>query len=199
MQSLGVNGLMPWEGQRIVAKNAYWWWSFRHFAIVSERPREIHRDEEGRLHNEDGPAISWSDGWGFHAWHGTRVPEWVITNPTVDKAIREPNSEIRRAALERIGWAASIDELVAYHGATFIGSAMDPGNSPNVLELYSLPDSIYEEPVNLLLMVNGSPDRSGRVRKYGETVPSNIKDPISAAAWQYGVEPSVYAGLARRT
>lgn len=31
MQALGVDGLMPWNGQRIVAQNAYWWWAFRGF------------------------------------------------------------------------------------------------------------------------------------------------------------------------
>ncbi len=48
-------------------------------------------------------------------------------------------------------------------------------------------------------MVNGSPDRDGQLRRYGETVPASITDPLSAAAWQYGVEPNVYAQLARRT
>ncbi|WP_420110637.1 hypothetical protein, partial [Pseudactinotalea sp.] len=75
----------------------------------------------------------------------------------------------------------------------------DPGNAPNLLELYTLPEAIYEEPVNLLLMVNGSPDRSGRIRRYGETVPSTIQDAVAAASWQYGVEPATYRALARRT
>lgn len=199
MRTLGVQNLEPWEGNQIVAENAYWWWAFKGFVVISERPSELHRDEENRLHNETGMAISWPDGWGFFSWHGTRVPEWVITEPTVEKAIREPNSEIRRAAFERIGWADAIDELVREHGAELLGVAADPGNGDNLLELYSLPEAIYEEPVNVLLMVNGSPDRSGAIRRYGETVPANIKSPVAAAAWQYGVEENVYAGLVRRT
>jgi hypothetical protein len=127
------------------------------------------------------------------------VPEWVISDPTVAAAIREPNSEIRRAAFERIGWSDAIGDLVREHGAELIGTSPDPGNAPNVLELYRLPKRIYEEPVNLLLMVNGSPDRSGAIRRYGETVPADITDPVAAAAWQYDVPPSVYAQLARRT
>jgi len=195
MRTIGVNNLKPWDGQKLVASNAYWWWCFKGYAVLSDRPSEIYRDEQGRLHNETGQAITWRDGWGFHSWHGTRVPEWVITEPDVGKALKEPNSEIRRAAFERIGWADAVIEL----GLTPIGTAPDPGNHPNLLELYSLPEQIYEEPVNLLLMVNGSPDRSGAVRRYGETVPASITDPLAAAAWQYGVQPVVYANLARRT
>lgn len=54
-------------------------------------------------------------------------------------------------------------------------------------------------PVNLLLMVNGSPDRSGAQRRYGETVPADITSAMEAAAWQYGVHPDAYAQLVRRT
>jgi hypothetical protein len=69
------------------------------------------------------------------------------------------------------------------------------------LALYRLPDNInpYRQPVNLLLMVNGSPDRSGALRRYGETVPATIKKADVAAAWQYGLNPSVYRQLERRT
>lgn len=119
----------------------------------------------------------------------------MITEPDVGRAIREPNSEVRRAAFERIGWADAVVEL----GLSPMATAPDPGNAPNMLELYALPEQIYEEPVNLLLMVNGSPDRSGAVRRYGETVPASITDPIAAASWQYGVAPEIYAQLARRT
>ena len=195
MRQLGVEGLGPWDGQRIVGQNAYWWWAFKGFAVLTERPTQIVRDPEGRLHSETGQAITWPDGWGFHSWHGTRVPEWVIENPTVEKALKEPNSEIRRAAFESIGWDKAIEQL----NLTPLGVCADPGNFPHSLTLYELPERIYEEPVNLLLMVNGSPDRDGELRRYGETVPANIREPLAAAAWQYDVPVDVYAQLVRRT
>lgn len=199
MTMIGVTGLEKWAGLQKVAENAYWWWAFDDAAVLTDRPVEIHRDELNRLHSESGMAISFADGWGFHSWHGTRVPEWVITSPSVEKAMREPNTEIRRSALESLGWEAAIDQLVGEHGAELVGVADDPGNSPNMLELYSLPDTIYDEDVNVLLVVNGSPDRDGSIRRYGETVPASITDPVEAAAWQYGVSAEVYLQLARRT
>ena len=41
--------------------------------------------------------------------------------------------------------------------------------------------------------------RSGAIRRYGETVPANIEDPIAASAWQYQVDPNVYKTLERRS
>lgn len=199
MSMIGVTGTEQWAGLQKVAENAYWWWAFDDAAVLTERPTELHRDELNRLHSEDGMAIRFSDGWGFYSWHGTRVPEWVVLEPSVERAMKEPNTEIRRSALESLGWEAAIDQLVGEHGAELVGIAEDPGNAPNMLELYSLPDSIYEEDVNVLLVVNGSPDRDGSIRRYGETVPASITDPVEAAAWQYGVPTAVYRQLVRRT
>ena len=40
--------------------------------MVSDRPIAIHRDNDGRLHNPDGLAIEWRDGWGLHMIHGVK-------------------------------------------------------------------------------------------------------------------------------
>ena len=109
--------------------------------------------------------------------------------------MKEPNSEIRRAALERIGW----DRVIAEQGWKPIATCPDPGNDPHELALYALTEQFYDEPVNLLLMTNGSPDRDGSLRQYAETVPASITDPLAAAAWQYDVPPEMYAQIKRRT
>jgi hypothetical protein len=48
-------------------------------------------------------------------------------------------------------------------------------------------------------MTNGSPDRTGEIRRYAETVPASIHDPVAAAAWQYECPVDVYRALQRRT
>ena len=195
-----------WDRSRAydAAQSAGWWWPFRDFVMVCDTPLEIHVERVGpdgwgshRLHREDGSAVRWSDGWGVYAWHGVTVPSWVIEDPSVEKALAERNTEIRRAAFEKIGWDRVIDHL----GVKPIDVCPDPANAPHELALYRLPDKAnpYGQPVNLLLMVNGSPDRSGDLRRYGETVPPSIKTAIEAAAWQYGMKPGVYQQLARRT
>src|SRR5487761_502195 len=68
MAELGVKNLEPLlEGQCEVGKNAGWWWAYRGFAVVTDRPAVLCRDALGRLHAEHGPAIAYRDGWGFWA------------------------------------------------------------------------------------------------------------------------------------
>ena len=192
-----------------ISRSTGWWFPYDGVVVCTERPVEVHQELESarfafsttsrRLHREGGPALLYRDGWAVHAWHGIRVPAWVIeddvTPEHIDRALKLDNSEQRRAALERIGWPRVVQHL----GSTPIATCPDPANAPHELALYALPSEFYDEPVNLLVMTNGSPDRNGALRLYGETVPASITDPLAAAAWQYDVHPSVYADLARRT
>ena len=51
-----------------------WWWPLRDVAVLTERPTELHRDADGRLHADTGTAIVYPDGWRLHRHHGARVP-----------------------------------------------------------------------------------------------------------------------------
>ncbi|MFJ9562339.1 tetratricopeptide repeat protein [Streptomyces fuscichromogenes] len=99
----GLPGAERLDGHAAVARATGWWWAFRHAAILTERPAELHLDEQGRLHREDGMAIRYPDGWGFHAWHGQRVPPWVVQSPTIEQIAAEPDIEVRRCAIEALG------------------------------------------------------------------------------------------------
>jgi hypothetical protein len=83
----------------------------RRLGIVHFRRTDVRRldmsDEQGRLrlHHESGPAIVYPDGWALYSWHGTHVPSWVIEDPTAARIAEEANIEIRRCAIEHIGWA----------------------------------------------------------------------------------------------
>ena len=101
---------------------------------------------------------------------------------------------VRRIAIERMGW----QQYVARAGLTLVAETADPGNPNAVLRLYDLPAEHFDG-VRLLVMRNGSPDRSGTDRYYGEAVPGHLDDPIAAVAWQYGVTPQEYLALQRRT
>lgn len=47
------------------------------FAIVSERPKTLIFDDQYALHNPDGLAIEYPDGWGFSAIHGRAILESI--------------------------------------------------------------------------------------------------------------------------
>ena len=194
-----------WDRDRAyaAAQSAGWWWPHRRFVMVSERPRELHLERvrpdgwgSHRLHNATGPSIAW-DGWALHHWHGLAVPADLIEGDgwSADRILREPNVEIRRAAIERRGW----DRFVADAGMRLVSSCPDPANAPHTLDLYDIPAQVYGEPVRVVLMTNASPDRDGTRRRYGETVPAGIDDPLSAQAWAWDVPRDEYALMERAT
>jgi hypothetical protein len=185
-----------------VARACGWWWPTRTVCVLSERPAEVHTEPvpgasrgERRLHSEAGQAVRYDDGWGVFAWHGTRVPAWVVTGPTVERIAGETNIEVRRCAIEHIGWDVYIDSA----GLRLVDAASDPGNPGCELRLYELPPTPWRQPQRVLLAVNGSVERDGRRRRYGLAVPRSIDDPVAAAAWSYGLSAAQYAQLARRT
>lgn len=178
-----------------LGRSSGWWWPREHVCVVSERPVEVHAEvwgDEGqlRLHCPDGLALRYTDGSGVHAWHGMRVPPWVIDDPGVERIAREANVEVRRCAIEKIGWGDYIDRA----GLRLVAIAQDPGNPGSELRLYDLP-----EQTRVLLAVNGSTERDGHRRRYGLTVPGAIEDPVSAAGWTYGLSADQYSRLVRRT
>lgn len=202
-----------WDRSRVyeAASTAGWWWPRREFVMVSERPREIHLERVGpdgwgshRLHNEAGPSIAWA-GWELHHWHGTQVPRELIRGEwDTARILREPNSEVRRAAIERMGW----DRFIADARLRRVGEAVpDPGNPGYDLTLWDVPERIYgDQAVRVLLCTNGTVERDGTRRRFGLTVPAEIRDPLAAAAWGYDDPDSpvrmtadLYATIVRRT
>ncbi|MFZ1578338.1 MAG: DUF6745 domain-containing protein, partial [Nostocoides sp.] len=202
-ESIGVTGLAASKGLRTVTAQSPWWWPMRDIAILTDRPTVMARDNQGRLHNPTGPAIEYADGFGVHAWHGTRVPADLIT-PGWDlpTALRHDHAEVRRCAIERIagqdGWA----KIIVGAGWEQVGDAHpDPGNPGQTLALYHVPadrdGGLYPEPVRLLHCVNATVERDGTRHEFGLTVPAGIGDPVEAAAWTFGLTQNEYARVQR--
>jgi hypothetical protein len=85
-----------------------WWWPFKNAVILTERPSVLNLDNEGNLHCENGPALSYPDGFSVYAVNGVRLPDYVIMNPekiTVQDIDSEENTEIRRVKINQYGQA----------------------------------------------------------------------------------------------
>lgn len=101
------------------------------FCIISERPTVLLVDEDNRPHCETGPFCEWADGTKLWAWHGVRVPGWVIEHPeniTIEDVANETNEEARRVLIERMTPARYLAESKAKiidmdHEVTETGSA----------------------------------------------------------------------------
>jgi hypothetical protein len=182
------------EGLVRVARSAGWWWPFEDVAVVCERPSVRLLDREGRLHAENGPALAYPGGFSAYFWHGRVVPRWAVTEPTVERIAREANVEIRRCAIEAMGWARFADEA----GLTLVDDCADPGNPGQRLELYSVPGKVWGMPASVLVCTNGSVDLDGGRHTFGLLVPVTVGSAMGAAAWGYGLTAREYAGLERR-
>ena len=99
-----------------IAANCGWVWFFAGAVIITDRPRILRRDDQNRLHCEDGPALEYRDGFAIHAWHRTRIPaEWVEDRAslTAKIALTWPNVDQRAAACEILGWHNIINSMNA--------------------------------------------------------------------------------------
>ena len=157
-----------------------WTWWHENVLAISDRPAEIHRDQEGRLHAEKGASIVYRDGWSLYHWHGVSIPkEWVTGMPPSAKdALTWSNIEQRRAACEIVGWASILQQLNAKvideDGDEEIGTLLEA----------TIPDSGKERFLSV---------KCGTGRSFVLPVPRDMKTAIQANAWTYGLDPKEFS------
>lgn len=152
--------------------------------FVCERPTRLAITEFGQLHNSDGPALAYSDGFQIHAWDGVLVPSDIIDFPdtiTCQSIDNEINAEVRRVMLERFGQARYIEES----GAVRVHE--DDFGTLYRKELQG------DEPLVMVKVVNSSPEPDGTYKDYFLRVPPQISTAREAVAWTFDLKESDYA------
>lgn len=192
----GIQEVSKLRGLMRIAKSAGWWWAFDEAVVMTERPKLLLRDGTGRLHSEEGPALAYPDGFGLHSWHGTRVPPELTTGAGWDvrEIMKSRNSEVRRCAIERMGW----EKFTHDSGMSLVAVKSDPGNPGQMLALYDLPselEDLYDDTARILLCTNGSPEPDGSFHRFGLPVPAHHNDPVEAAGDLYGLTGEEYARM----
>lgn len=173
-----------------LAASAGPWWALEGLAIVSERPLVASLDPRGRLHAESGPAIAWADGTAIWAWHGVGVPEWVVRDPgliTVDAIRAEPNVEVRRVMIERLGW----ERIVQDGGAELIHQ----DSAGSLWELSRMTDWSWDR-ARFVEVINSTPERDGSRHHYFIRVPPEMRTAKQAVAWTFDLGEIEYRPLA---
>ena len=158
-----------------LVRSCGWTWWHEEVVVISDRPRVIRRDDEGRLHGENGPSMEYPDGWALYNWHGVAIPgAWVTgRKPTAKEALTWPNIEQRRCACEIVGWHNILAELNSQ-----VIDRDDDAEIGTLLEV-SLPDSGRER----FLQV-----QCGTGRTFAIPVPPTVNTALEANAWTYGLE-----------
>lgn len=183
-QVVGLDCVTPLHGITLLTRSCGWWWPFRGGCILTERPCVLRRDPQHRLHSDIGPALAYADGWSIHAWHGVRVPAEVIEKPdtlTAARVLYEPNVEIRRAMLERIGW----EKVWGWIGNP------KPIHTDETGELYKFRLPNQGGLIALMRVVDRSTGR-----RYVLGVPPEMERARQAVAWSFGMTEDAWRPFA---
>jgi hypothetical protein len=182
----GLAGPERLAGLRRVTRAAGWWWPLERVAVMTDRPFALHRDEQGRLHRPDGPALAYTDGSGLHAWHGTLVPSELIARLPelrVDDITAEPNVELRRVMREAYGLERYLRDA---------GGSLVSKDAYGRLWRLHRPGS---EALVMVEVVNATPEPDGSHATYWLRVPPDIRSAHAAVAWTFGRNEGNYRPL----
>ncbi len=169
-----------------VARSAGWWWPYERVAILTERPTELHRDNIGRLHRGNGPALGYGDDFGMHAWHGMPIPASVVEllpHLTRERITAEPNAELRRVMLEHFGYERYLRD-----------SGANRQHVDDTGVLWRLPMDRDEDLV-MVEVVNSTAEPDGTFRTYFLRVPPATRTAREGVAWTFGLTEEEYAPL----
>lgn len=181
-------GVPELSGVADVARAAGWWWPYERVVVLTERPSALHRDNLGRLHHGDGPALSYPDGWAMYAWRGMPIPAEVasqLATLTVKQIQAEENAEVRRVMLEHFGF----DRYLRECEATRVHS-----DETGVLWRVAVTN---DEPLVMVEVVNSTPEPDGSVRTYFLRVPPDTRTARGGVAWTFNMTEAEYAPLAQ--
>jgi hypothetical protein len=179
-QELKLECCAKLKGLTSLSKHVGWWWPFENIVVITPPPIKIMRDDEHRLHCEDGPALQYPGGFEIHAWHGVRIPsEWVEKSKELNpaEALEWPNQEQRRALCEIIGWDRVLDTLEC--------RKIHSDDRGELIETNQIDDG--DEIARFVRVIDPSTNR-----RYALRVPPSIETATGAVAWTFGIEEADY-------
>lgn len=150
------------------------WIPFTGVNILCEPPSQIRR-QDGRLHNDTGPAVEFRDGWVHWSINGVAVDEQVVMRPesqTIEQIRGDDNEERRRIRIERYGWTRYLEDI---HAKIKDTRRNDVDGT----------DEILLDGDNMVVLVCACPSTA---RVYGMEVPNDIKSCEQAQRWLRNTE-----------
>jgi hypothetical protein len=173
-----------------LAAAAGWWQPHERTCWLAERPELLHGDERDRLHDAEGPALRFRDGFAVWAWKGVEIPRWLIERPehiTLALIDAESNVQVRRCMIEIM----TPERYVAKGGAVRVAE-----DETGVLwrKIWLASDAWAAVEV-----INATPEPDGTRRHFFLQVPPHMRTAREAVAWTYGLTPHAYRQLVVRT
>ena len=181
----------PLLGLLQVATSVGWMQPHEHTCWLVERPNVLRGDARDRLHNAQGPALRYRDGWCVWAWKGIEVPPWVIERAekkiTLDTIDAEPNVQVRRCMIEII----TPQRYVALGGPVRVAADEAGILWRKVWQHFDAWAAVE--------VINATPEPDGTRKHFFLQVPAHMRTAREAVAWTYGLSEHTYSRLVIRT
>ena len=170
-------------------------WVKGDFACVAQRPKSITLDERQRLHNADGPAMVWRDGYEVYAWKGIPVPEWAIkdkSNITAKGIFATQNAEVRRALIDIMGYENFITEGRAAKVSTDETGTLWRCRFDQRVGITWFHTLQVVDTWQVVELKNGTPEADGHHKTCFIEVPPDMRSARQAVAWTFGLSEEEY-------
>lgn len=190
LNECNVDSCAKLKGLMNLAKNCGWWMPYNELCVLQHKPIFIKRDEQGRLDNIDGPAVTYRDGWSVYAVKGVRVPGWIIDTPDkikVSDIDDEENAEVRRVMIEQYDRDNP--------GRYLMDSGAEMIHQDDWGKLYRKELSGDPEPMVMVKVINSTAEPDGTFKEYFLRVPPSMSTAREAVAWTFNVDEDTYSPL----
>jgi hypothetical protein len=204
-----------------IAESCMWWWPYENVCFVCNRPSEIHKDAQGRLHNLNDMSVKFHDGWGIYNIQGREAPEKVVKTPVDEIPIEwwteEQNVTTRLQIEQKVGqgvvleWLQSLDMEIIDEKVLTVPTSVDVTGDKNIADedvwnfsgrTFAIRDMEHKYELVKMTFPNGDERRALRMRHAttGEQIPPEWVPPETrtvqeALAFRNGTEalPSMMA------
>lgn len=155
---------------------------FENYCFVCPKPSTFKVDNESRLHNPSGAALSFKETQQLYAWHGTFLPARLILQRrsiTISAIERQRNLELRRVMLDIYG----LERYLRNSNARIVGA--------DRFGILYRKRYTRGEPLQIVSVRNSTPEPDGTRKHYLLRVPPEVRTPREAVAWTFdmaGVE-----------
>lgn len=164
---------------------------YEDIAFISDRPEHIKFDHMRRLHNEDGPALKYRDGYSVYSWHGIRVKSNVIEEKHKIKPgeiLAEQNVEMRRVLTEIYAQMYGPNKLIKDLNAKQLSTDL---SHERERKLYEINGEKY------IHVINGSLEPDGTRREFFLGAHPDSTSPHEAVAMSYNRPTNKYKEAVR--
>lgn len=204
----GQDGTEDWNILIDLAQNCFWALLYEKTVIMCARPSRLKLDQHWNISCEDGPALAWGGGMlstaemlsienpsnlpvpiqkriDFYALAGVDVPKRAIVAPesySAKEIMDEMNQEVRRLLVKR--YKGGPEKWMKDAG----GRKM---HQDSVGILWCL-ERRWERPLQMVEVLNSTPEPDGSVRTYFLRVPPEIKTAREGIAWTFNMTEKEY-------